>query len=133
MRSTSSRSTALARRGPRPKATRKGSSLFHARPETCGPELATRSAALILPLRRKPMGETLEPPRAPTRRRLDVDEYYKMAEAGILTDPHHVELIDGEIIDMAAIGSPHAAVTNTLARLFTRALRDETALVSVQS
>jgi Uma2 family endonuclease len=79
------------------------------------------------------MGETLERPRAPTRRRLDVNAYYKMAEAGILTDPHHVELIDGEIIDMAAIGSPHAAVTNKLARLFTRALSDETALVSVQS
>jgi Uma2 family endonuclease len=79
------------------------------------------------------MGETLERPRAPTRRRLDVDAYSKMAEAGILTDPHHVELIDGEIIDMAAIGSPHAEVTNRLARLFTRALRDETALVNVQS
>ncbi|HEY5205601.1 MAG TPA: Uma2 family endonuclease, partial [Roseiarcus sp.] len=50
-----------------------------------------------------------------------------------LTDPRHVELIDGEIIDMAAIGSPHAAVTNRLARLFTRAVRDEATLVSVQS
>jgi Uma2 family endonuclease len=79
------------------------------------------------------MGETLERPRAPTRRRLDVDAYYKMAEAGILTDPHHVELIDGEIIDMAAIGSPHAAVTNRLLRHFARALRDETAPVHVRS
>ena len=79
------------------------------------------------------MGETLERPKAPTRRRLDVDVYYKMAEAGILTDPRHVELIDGELIDMAAIGSPHAAVTNRLARLFARALRDEAALVNVQS
>ena len=34
---------------------------------------------------------------------------------------------------MAAIGSPHAAVTNRLARLFTRALRDDAALVNVQS
>ena len=79
------------------------------------------------------MGEILERPQAPTRRRLDVDAYYRMAEAGILTDPRRVELIDGEIIDMAAIGSPHAAVTNRLARLFTRALRDEAALVNVQS
>ena len=62
------------------------------------------------------MGETLERPKAPTRRRLDIEVYYRMAEAGILTD-RHVELIDGEIIDMAAIGSPHAAVTNRLARL----------------
>jgi Uma2 family endonuclease len=79
------------------------------------------------------MGEILERPKAPTRRRLDTDVYYKMAEAGILTDARHVELIDGEIIDMAAIGSPHAAVTNRLARRFARALRDEATLVNVQS
>jgi hypothetical protein len=34
---------------------------------------------------------------------------------------------------MAAIGSPHAEVTNRFARLFTRALRDEAALVNLQS
>jgi Uma2 family endonuclease len=79
------------------------------------------------------MGEILERPKAPTRRRLDIDVYYRMAEAGILTDARHVELIDGEIIDMAAIGSPHAAVTNRLARRFARALRDEATLVNVQS
>lgn len=56
-----------------------------------------------------------------------------MAEAGILTDGHRVELIDGDIIDMAAIGSPQAAVTNRLARLFTRALQDDAALVNIQS
>jgi Uma2 family endonuclease len=79
------------------------------------------------------MGEILERPPAPTRHRLSVDAYYRMAEAGILTDPHRVELIDGEIIDLPAIGSPHAAITNRLARLFSRTLRDEVALVSVQS
>jgi len=79
------------------------------------------------------MAEFLERPLAPTRHRIDVDAYYRMAEAGILTDPHRVELIDGEIFDMAAVGSPHAAVTNRLARLFSRALRDDVALVSVQS
>ena len=79
------------------------------------------------------MGEILERPHAPTRHRLDVDAYYKMAEAGILARPHRVELIDGEIFDMPAIGSPHAAITNRLARIFSRALRDEVALVSVQN
>jgi Uma2 family endonuclease len=79
------------------------------------------------------MAEILERPHAPTRRRFDVDTYYRMAEAGVLGDPRRVELIDGEIIDMAAIGSQHAEVTNRLARLFSRALRDETALVNVQS
>lgn len=79
------------------------------------------------------MAETLARPLAPARHRLDVGAYYRMAEAGILTDGHRVELIDGDIIDMAAIGSPHAEVTNRLARLFARALRDEAALVNIQS
>jgi Uma2 family endonuclease len=79
------------------------------------------------------MGAILERPRAPARRRFDVDAYYKMAEAGLLGDARRIELIDGEIIDMASIGSPHAEITNRLARLFSRALRDEAALVNVQS
>ena len=78
------------------------------------------------------MGEILERPQAPARHRLDVDAYYNMAEAGILTHPRRVELIDGEIIDMAAIGSPHAAITNRLNRLLVPAV-DGLALVSVQS
>jgi len=79
------------------------------------------------------MGETLERPQTPARHRLDVDAYYKMAEAGILTRAHRVELIDGEIIDMNAIGSPHAAITNRLNRLVARAAADGLVLVSVQS
>ena len=78
------------------------------------------------------MGEILERPRAPARHRLDVDAYYKMAEAGILTHSDRVELIDGEIIDMTAIGSPHAAVTNRLNRLLVPAV-EGLVLVSVQS
>lgn len=51
---------------------------------------------------------------AVTRHRIDVDEYYRMAEAGILTENDHVELIDGEIIDMAPIGQGHASVVTRL-------------------
>src|SRR5580698_9732484 len=79
------------------------------------------------------MVEILERPRAPTPRRFDIDAYYRMAESGVLGDPRRVELIDGEIFDMAAIGSPHAAVTNRLARLFSRSLSDDAALTSVQT
>ena len=56
------------------------------------------------------MVEIIERPQAPARRRFDIDANYRMAEAGVPGDPRRIELIDGEIIDMAAFGSPHAAV-----------------------
>jgi Uma2 family endonuclease len=74
-----------------------------------------------------------EPPRQPTRHRLDVEAYYRMAETGILVDPAHTELIDGEIFDMPAIGSPHAGITNRLNRLFGREAADNLILVAVQN
>jgi Uma2 family endonuclease len=79
------------------------------------------------------MGEILDHQQAPARHRLDVDAYYRMAEAGILTQNDHVELIGGEILDMTPIGSAHAGKTNRLNRLFARAAADGLALVSVQS
>lgn len=79
------------------------------------------------------MTEALEKVNRPAHHRFDVDEYYKMAEAGILKRGQRVELIDGEIIDLNAIGSPHAAITNRLGRILNRAVGDATALVSVQT
>lgn len=43
------------------------------------------------------------------RHRLTVAEYYRMGETGILAPDARVELIEGEIIDMPPIGSPHAS------------------------
>lgn len=48
------------------------------------------------------------------RRRLTVDEYYRMAELGILAPDAHVELIEGEIIDMTPQGSRHSAIISRL-------------------
>ncbi len=79
------------------------------------------------------MSETLERPQTPARHRLTVDAYYKMAEAGILTDRDRVELIGGEVIDLKAIGSPHAAVTNRLVRCFAQTMVDGLALISVRN
>lgn len=47
------------------------------------------------------------------RHRLTVDDYYdyyKMAEVGILQEDGRIELIEGELIDMAPMGSLHAGI-----------------------
>ena len=69
---------------------------------------------------------------APTRHRLTVDDYYRMAEAGILGEADRVELIDGEIIDMAPIGQDHAATVNGLNRTLIMVCGDH-GIVSVQN
>ena len=65
------------------------------------------------------------------RHRITVDEYYRMAEVGLLAEDARVELIEGEIIDMAPIGSRHGAAVDRLARLLHRAVGDQ-AVVRVQ-
>lgn len=66
------------------------------------------------------------------RHRVTVADFYKMAEAGILGEDSRVELIDGEVVDMAPIGSKHAFVVSRLAQFFTLAARNQY-LVSVQN
>ncbi len=56
-----------------------------------------------------------------------------MAEAGILSHPQRVELIEGDIFDMNPIGSSHAAVTRRLDQQFARVVADGIVLVSVQN
>ncbi len=53
--------------------------------------------------------------RAPARHRLDVDAYHHMAAAGILGIADRIELIEGDLIDMAPIGQEHAGVVAGLA------------------
>ncbi len=52
------------------------------------------------------------------KRLFTVSEYYQMAQAGIFSEDDHVELLEGEIIQMSPIGSRHAACVDRLARLF---------------
>jgi Uma2 family endonuclease len=43
------------------------------------------------------------------RRRFTVDDYYQMADAGIIGHDERVELIDGEVVLMSPIGRRHSA------------------------
>lgn len=45
------------------------------------------------------------------------EEFERMGEAGILRQDARLELIEGEIIEMSPIGSPHAACVKFLTRL----------------
>jgi Uma2 family endonuclease len=65
------------------------------------------------------------------RHRLTIGDYHRMGEAGILTEDSRVELIEGALIDMAPIGSPHAGMVKRLNRIFDRAVGSQ-AIVSVQ-
>lgn len=78
------------------------------------------------------MQAILDRPDTPTRRRFDVDAYYRMAEAGILSPKDRVELIDGEIIEMAPIGSAHGGTTDHLTTLVARAVADGEVQARVQ-
>lgn len=65
------------------------------------------------------------------RRRFTVHEYHQMGQAGILGEGDRLELLDGEIVEMAPIGSRHQAVVDRLTRLFSNRLGDA-AVVRIQ-
>ena len=67
-----------------------------------------------------------------TKRRFSAKEFYKMAKAGVLCEDDRVELVDGEIVEMAAIGSYHAGCVLSLNMLFTQKVGDRV-LVNVQN
>ena len=52
------------------------------------------------------------------RRLFTVQEYHLMGEAGILGEDDWVELIEGEIVQMAAIGTRHASSVKRLIAVF---------------
>jgi Uma2 family endonuclease len=65
------------------------------------------------------------------KRYFNVSEYYRMAEAGILTADDRVELIDGEIVKMSPIGSQHAACVKRLNQILQQQF-GATAVIGVQ-
>ena len=66
------------------------------------------------------------------RRHFTADEFNKMVEAGILVEDDHVELIEGEIVQMSPVGKHHVACVNRVSTMLHEAL-GRTAIVSVQN
>ena len=56
--------------------------------------------------------------------RFTVDEFARMGEVGIFTEDDRVELIGGEIRDMAPISPPHAWIVSRLCELLITRLAD---------
>ncbi len=67
-----------------------------------------------------------------TKRLFTVDEFYRMADAGIFAEGDRVELIEGEIIQMSPIGHRHMVCVNRANDLFVSALKEK-ALISIQN
>jgi Uma2 family endonuclease len=65
------------------------------------------------------------------KRLFSSDEYHSMLDAGILSPDDRVELIEGEVLEMAAISSRHAGCVKGLNRAFSEGLSGR-ALVGVQ-
>lgn len=66
------------------------------------------------------MGERFEPEvheQVPARHRLSIADFLRMAQVGILREDDRIELIKGELIDMAPIGSKHASTVGVLTKL----------------
>jgi Uma2 family endonuclease len=66
------------------------------------------------------------------RRRFTVDEYHKLATAGVLSADDRVELVEGELIQMPPIGSRHAGLVARLDRTF-QALASSYCVVWIQN
>ena len=73
----------------------------------------------------------IEPPELLRRHRLTVAEYHRMAETRVLAPDARVELIDGEIVDLALIGTRHGSTVKRLLHLFSDAVGTR-AIVAVQ-
>jgi Uma2 family endonuclease len=58
-------------------------------------------------------------------RRFTVAEYHKMIETGILDEDEHVELLEGEIVQMSPQEKPHARALAKVNRWLTQGVRDE--------
>ena len=66
------------------------------------------------------------------RYRFSVDEYEQLIAAGVLAEDLRIELIDGEIVEMAPIGDGHVSGLNLLVDDLYAQVREE-AIISAQN
>jgi Uma2 family endonuclease len=66
------------------------------------------------------------------RHRLTVHDYHRLAEAGVLGKNDRVELLEGQLVDMASIGPRHALAVDALTELLVMAAAGQ-AVVRVQN
>jgi Uma2 family endonuclease len=67
-------------------------------------------------------------PRRPTEsqpKRFTLDDYHRLIEIGFFKDGDRIELIRGELFEMAAHGTPHTYTTTHLCRQLDRLLGDD--------
>src|SRR5215211_6268108 len=81
------------------------------------------------------MAITEAPPTASTRRRrrFTVDEYHRMAEAGILREDERVELLDGDVVEMSPVGDSHVEAVNRCGEAFAGLVVARRARLSTQN
>jgi len=68
----------------------------------------------------------------PTRYKWTVDDYHKLVDAGVFTAESRVELIEGELIEMAPVGGQHVSTVNRLNKMLVLAVGNH-GVVSVQN
>ena len=66
-----------------------------------------------------------------TKKLFTVGDYFRMAEAGILSEDDRVELIHGEVLAMSPIGARHAAAVDRATRALVH-VTGERAIVRIQ-
>jgi Uma2 family endonuclease len=89
------------------------------------PETVLAKASLVSSMHPGMSMNAAMPPDLVRRHRLTVEEYFRMAEVGLLAPEARVELIEGEIFDMAPIGTQHGGLTAWLHRRFLRDLGEK--------
>ena len=66
----------------------------------------------------------------PARTRISANRFEMMVATGVLTKYDRIELVEGDMLEMAPIGTKHAAITSRLHELFVLAASRSATIVS---